>query len=79
MQQAAALCVLEHIERGARLDRAADIEPFKLDQYVGAIRREHTVQTDHRRMADRFQDIAVYHEISSSQTCLFYIITQLVA
>ena len=61
MEQAAALGVLEHVERGARLDRAADIQTFKFDKHIGRARRDHAVQTHHRRMADRFQNVAVYH------------------
>ena len=61
LKEAAALGVLEHVERGARLDRAADVQSLKLYKHVGRTRRDHAVQAYHRRMADRFQDVAVYH------------------
>ena len=59
--QAAALRVRYHIQSGARFDGAADVQALKLDEYLRAVRRNHAVQAHHRRVADRFQNIAAYH------------------
>jgi len=52
----------DHIVRCARLDRAADVQPFEFDENLRAVRIGHPVQTDQRRVPDRIENIVVNHE-----------------
>ena len=63
-EQSLLLRVIDHIQRGARFDRTADIQRLKLDQHLGAAGLRHTIQSDQRGLSHRLQHISVNHAIT---------------
>ena len=60
-ENAATLRVLDHVERGAVLDRPAGVEALELHPECGGKRVVDLVEADHRSPADGRQDIVVAH------------------
>ena len=59
--QAFFLCFSDHIVRCTRFNRATDVQSFKFDEDICAVRRRHMVQPDDRRMSHGFEYVVINH------------------
>ena len=69
MNQPALFCVEYHIEGGAGFDRASHIQPFVFHQNLRPVGISHSLQPNHRRVADRLKHIIVNHTGNHSFRC----------
>ena len=65
VQQPGVFRLLDHVQRGARLDGAAHVQTLELHEDLRAARLRHPVKAHERGMPHRLQNVVVYHEKSS--------------